>query len=48
MRNLNVIYNAFVINRITYCLSAWGGLLNVEQIGRINALLKRAKKTLFN
>jgi hypothetical protein len=48
LRNLNVIYNALVINRITYCLSAWGGFLNVEQIGRVNALLRRAKKISFN
>jgi hypothetical protein len=29
---------------ISYCLSAWGGFLNAEQIGRINALFLRARK----
>ena len=43
-RNLNVIYDALIVNRISYCLSAWGGFLNSEQIGRLNALLNRAKK----
>ena len=42
-RNLNVIYDALIINRISYCLSAWGGFLNSEQTGRFNALLNRAK-----
>ena len=44
IRNLNVIYDALIINRITYCISAYGGHLNSEQVGKVNALLKRAKK----
>lgn len=44
IRNLNVIYDALIINRITYCISAYGGYLNSEQVGKVNALLKRAKK----
>jgi hypothetical protein len=43
-RQLNVVYSALVLNRVSYCLSAWGGFLNSEQIGRINALFKRAVK----
>ena len=44
---LNVIYTALVVNCISYCLSAWGGFLNSEQIGRINALFRRAVKYRF-
>jgi hypothetical protein len=29
---------------ITYCVSAWGRYLTAEQVGRIDALLKRAKR----
>ena len=41
---LNVVFCALIVNRISYCLSAWGGFLNAEQIGRINALFLRARK----
>jgi hypothetical protein len=41
---INVIFSALIVNRITYCLSAWGSYLSVEQVGRIDALLKRAKR----
>lgn len=47
IRNLNVIYDALIVNRISYCLSAWGGFLNSEQIGRLNALLNRAKNIIL-
>ena len=30
---LNVVFCALIVNRISYCLSAWGGFLNAEQIG---------------
>jgi hypothetical protein len=33
-----------VIKRISYCLSAWGGFFNSDQVGLVNALLERAKK----
>jgi hypothetical protein len=41
---LNVVFCALiVVNRLSYCLSAWGGgFINVEKIGRLNALLARA------
>ena len=41
---LDVVFCALIVNRISYCLSAWGGFLNPEQIGRINALFLRARK----
>ena len=39
-----LFFCALIVNRISYCLSAWGGFLNAEQIGRINALFLRARK----
>jgi hypothetical protein len=41
---LNDIFCSLVVNRITYCLSAWGNFLNREQTGRADALLKRARR----
>jgi len=38
---LHVIFDALVISRIFYALSAWGGFLNSQQINRINAFLKQ-------
>ena len=44
IKKLDVVYCALIINRLSYCLSAWGGYVNAEQIGRINALLMRARR----
>jgi hypothetical protein len=33
-----------VIIRNSYCLSAWGGFFNSDQVGQVNALLEHAKK----
>jgi hypothetical protein len=41
---IDVIFCSLIVNRIAYCLNAWGGYLNDEQIGRIDALFKRAKR----
>lgn len=41
---LNVVFCALIVNRLSYCISAWGGFANAEQIGRMNALLLRARK----
>ena len=41
---LTTVYNALVVNRIAYCLSAWGGFLSVEDENRINACFQRAKR----
>jgi hypothetical protein len=38
------VYVSLVVNRIAYCLSAWGGFLTDECIGRIKAVFKRAKR----
>jgi hypothetical protein len=39
-----VIFCSLIVNRIAYCLNAWGGYLNDEKIGRIDARFKRAKR----
>jgi hypothetical protein len=41
---LRNIYHALIVNRITYCLSAWGGFLTTDSVGRLNAVFKRAKR----
>ena len=39
---LSEIFCSLVVSRVSYCVSAWGGFLNAEQTGKINALFKRA------
>ena len=41
---MNLIFCTLIVNRITYCVSAWGSYLTAEQVGRVDALLKRAKR----
>jgi hypothetical protein len=41
---MNVFFCSLIVSRITYCLSAWGSYLTAEQVGRIDALLKRANR----
>jgi hypothetical protein len=38
----NNIYHAVDVNRITYCLSTYGGFLTTDSVGRLNAAFKRA------
>jgi hypothetical protein len=44
LRNAAEWYHALVVNRIAYCLSAWGGFLSVEDENRINACFQRAER----
>jgi hypothetical protein len=41
---LNTVFISLIVNRIAYCLSAWGGSITSDQVNRINAVLKRAKR----
>ena len=41
---LDVVFCSLIVSRITYCLSAWGGLITADQVDRINAVFKRAKR----
>jgi len=41
---LNTIFQAIIISKITYAIPAWHGFLTGEQVGQINAFLKRCYK----
>ena len=41
---LHVVFVALIISRLSYALSAWGGFLNSQQINRINAFLRKARR----
>jgi len=41
---LHIIFVVLIISRISYALSAWGGFLNSQQIHRINAFLRKARR----
>jgi hypothetical protein len=42
--HLNTVFMAIILSKVLYALPAWRGLLTVEQIGQINAFLKRSFK----
>jgi hypothetical protein len=44
LKQLSIVYQALIVSRITYALSAWGGFLTVDLVNRINALLRRSLK----
>ena len=41
---LHVVYTSLVVNRIAYCLSAWGGNVKQDDADKINSLFRKAKK----
>lgn len=41
---LNSIYQSIIVNRVTYCISAWGGFIKETDVAKINSMLKRAKR----
>ena len=41
---LNIVYNAIIVNRITYALPAWAGFMTADLTNRINKLLKKCFK----
>ena len=41
---LNIIFDAIILSRITYGVCAWSGFLSVELIGRIDAFFRRMFK----
>jgi len=41
---LHVIFGALIISIISYALSAWGGLLNSQQINRMNVFPWKARR----
>ena len=44
IKSLHSIYVSLIVNRITYAVSAWGGLISQRHIDKINAMFKRARK----
>jgi len=41
---LNIVFDAIIMSRITYGVCAWSGFLSAELIGRIDAFLRRMFK----
>ena len=42
--NLNIIFEAIVVSKITYALPAWGGFVTAALIDQINAFFRRANR----
>ena len=45
---LNIVYNAIIVNRITYALPAWAGFMTADLTNRINKLLKKCFKFCYS
>jgi len=43
-KQLNIVFDAIILSRITYGVCAWSGFLSAELIGRIEAFLRRMFK----
>lgn len=41
---LHTIYQSIIINRVAYCISAWGGFITDYNVQKFNALFRRGKK----
>ena len=41
---LNIVYSAIIVNRLTYALPAWAGFLTADLTNRLNSLLKKCFK----
>ena len=41
---LHAIYQSIIINRVAYCISAWGGFITDYNVQKFNGLFRRAKK----
>jgi hypothetical protein len=39
---LNIVYNAIIVSRITYVLPVWAGFLTADLTNRINAMFRKA------
>lgn len=44
LKQLAVIYQALIVSRIAYAVSAWGGFLSKDLIDKINSFFKRTLK----
>ena len=41
---LHIIFVSLVVNKITYCISAWGGFIRKFYMTKINSVFRKAKK----
>ena len=41
---LNVLFHSIVLSKILYALSAWGGCISIDNVGRLNKILRKAKQ----
>ena len=41
---LHTIYVSLIVNKVTYCISAWGGFIKEFYISKINSLFRKAVK----
>jgi len=44
LNELNIVYNAIIVSRITYALPVWAGFLTADLVNKINSLLKKCHK----
>jgi succinate dehydrogenase flavin-adding protein (antitoxin of CptAB toxin-antitoxin module) len=45
---LNIVYSAIIVNRLTYALPAWAGFLTTDLTSRLNSLLKKCFKCRYS
>jgi len=41
---LKVLFHSIVLSKILYALSAWGGYISLDNVGRVNKILRKAKR----
>lgn len=41
---LHTVFMSLIVNRIAYCLSAWGGNIKQDDVCKINSLFRKGKK----
>src|SRR5262249_23064376 len=41
IKQLNILFRSFIVSRVLYAISPWGGFLSSHDIGRINSMLKK-------
>ena len=44
---LHIVFMSLVLNKLCYCLPAWGGFVRETDVCRINSLFRRAKRCGF-
>jgi len=43
-RKLHKIFVAFIVSRVSYALSAWGGFVTGQEINRINVFFRKVRR----